>query len=151
MNIKAFQNSAMFQIIMIGFLRMIKLKQTKKQSVRKFKTIISKMSINEIKHKYNVKLCLVFQVFWITCLVHFLWHDDQKLNIFYNKVFKNKTFLKNKRKRTCISVLRSAKRAPANVHRLSNRKWRQRYCLVGERSRALALLNAAQVSIYTCT
>ena len=30
-------------------------------------------------------------------------------------------------------VLRSAKRAPANVRRLNNRKWRQRYCLVGER------------------
>ena len=40
-------------------------------------------------------------------------------------------------------VLRSAKRAPANVRRLNNRKWRQRYCLVGERSRALALLNEA--------
>ena len=40
-------------------------------------------------------------------------------------------------------VLRSAKRAPANVRRLNNRKWRQRYCLVGELSRALALLNAA--------
>ena len=40
-------------------------------------------------------------------------------------------------------VLRSVKRAPANVRRLNNRKWRQRYCLVGERSRALALLNAA--------
>ena len=42
-------------------------------------------------------------------------------------------------------VLRSAKRAPANVRRLNNRKWRQRYCSVGECSRALALLNAAQV------
>ena len=42
------------------------------------------------------------------------------------------------------SVLRSAKRAPANVRRLNNRKWRQSYCSVGERSRALALLNAAQ-------
>ena len=41
-------------------------------------------------------------------------------------------------------VLRSAKRAPANVNRLNNRKRRQRYCLVGERWRALALLNAAQ-------
>ena len=40
-------------------------------------------------------------------------------------------------------VLRSTKRAPANARRHSNRKWRQRYCLVGERSRALALLNAA--------
>ena len=42
-----------------------------------------------------------------------------------------------------LPVLRSAKRAPANVRRLNNRKWRQRYYLVGERSRALALLNAA--------
>ena len=42
------------------------------------------------------------------------------------------------------TVLRSAKRAPANVRQLNNRKWRQSYCLVGERSRALALLNAAQ-------
>ena len=41
-------------------------------------------------------------------------------------------------------MLRSAKRAPGNVRRLNNRKWRQRYCLVGKRSRALALLNAAQ-------
>ena len=40
-------------------------------------------------------------------------------------------------------VLRSAKRVPANVRQLNNRKWRQSYCLVGERSRALALLNAA--------
>ena len=40
-------------------------------------------------------------------------------------------------------VLRSAKRAPVNVRRLNNRKWRQRYCLVGERLQALALLNAA--------
>ena len=42
-------------------------------------------------------------------------------------------------------MLRSAKRAPANVRRLNNRKWRQSYCSVDERSRALALLNAAQV------
>ena len=46
----------------------------------------------------------------------------------------------------CIPVLRSAKRAPANVRRLNNRKCRQRYCSVGERSRALALLNAALMS-----
>ena len=43
------------------------------------------------------------------------------------------------------TVLRLAKRAPANVRRLNNRKWRQRYCLVGKRSRAIAVLNAAQV------
>ena len=43
-------------------------------------------------------------------------------------------------------MLRSAKRAPGNVRRLNNRKWRRRYCLVGECSRALALLNAAQLS-----
>ena len=42
-------------------------------------------------------------------------------------------------------VLRSAKRAPSNVRRPNNRKWRQRYCLVGERLRALALLNAALI------
>ena len=41
------------------------------------------------------------------------------------------------------SVLRSAKRAPANVRRLNNRKWRQIYCSVSKRSRALGLLNAA--------
>ena len=46
-------------------------------------------------------------------------------------------------------VLRSAKRAPANVRRLNNRKWRQRYCSAGERSRALALLNAALMSFET--
>ena len=33
--------------------------------------------------------------------------------------------------------------------RLNNRKCRQRYCLVGERSQALALLNAAQVTFGT--
>ena len=47
-----------------------------------------------------------------------------------------------------LSVLRSAKRAPANVRRLNNRKWRQRYCLVSERSRALALLNAALALLF---
>ena len=45
----------------------------------------------------------------------------------------------------CRPVLRSAKRAPANIRRLNNRKWRQSYCSVSERSRALALLNAALV------
>ena len=40
----------------------------------------------------------------------------------------------------------SAKRVPANVRRLNNRKWRKRYCLVGEHSRALALLNTALIS-----
>ena len=44
------------------------------------------------------------------------------------------------------AVLRLAKRAPANVRRLNNRKWRQSYCSVGERSRAHALLNATPVS-----
>ena len=44
-----------------------------------------------------------------------------------------------------VPVLRSSKRAPANVRRLNNRNIRQRYCSVGERSRALALLNAAMV------
>ena len=43
-------------------------------------------------------------------------------------------------------VLRSAKWAPANVSRLNSRKWRQRYCLVGEGSRALRLLNTALMS-----
>ena len=33
-------------------------------------------------------------------------------------------------------VLRSAKRAPANVCQLNSRKWRQRCCLVGERQRS---------------
>ena len=46
-----------------------------------------------------------------------------------------------------IPVLRSAKRTPAYVRRLNNRKRRQRYCLVGERSRALAMLNAAMVNL----
>ena len=41
-----------------------------------------------------------------------------------------------------IPVLRSAKGMPAYV----NRKRRQRYCLVGERSRVLSLLKAAQVN-----
>ena len=44
------------------------------------------------------------------------------------------------------SVLRSAKRAPAKVRRLNNISDIIFYCSVGERSRALALLNAAQVS-----
>ena len=42
------------------------------------------------------------------------------------------------------SVLRSAKRAPANVRRLNNISDVIFYCSVGERSRALALLHAAQ-------
>ena len=45
----------------------------------------------------------------------------------------------------CRPVLRSPKRAAANIRRLNNRKWRQSYCSVSERSRALALLNAALV------
>ena len=40
-------------------------------------------------------------------------------------------------------VLRSAKRVPANVRRLNNSSDVIFYCSVGERSRALALLNAA--------
>ena len=40
-------------------------------------------------------------------------------------------------------VLRSAKRAPSNVRRLNNSSDVIFYCSVGERSRALALLNAA--------
>ena len=42
------------------------IKTNQKQSVFKFKIIISdvkKKRINEIKHKYNDELCLVFQVF----------------------------------------------------------------------------------------
>ena len=46
------------------------------------------------------------------------------------------------------SVLRSAKRAPENVRRLNNISDVIFYCLVGERSRALALLNAA-LGYYT--
>ena len=42
-------------------------------------------------------------------------------------------------------VLRSAKRAPANVRRLNNISDVIFYCSVDERSRALALLNAAPV------
>ena len=51
----------------------------------------------------------------------------------------------NKHKVTCYSwpVLRSAKRAPANIRRLNNISDVIFYCSVGERSRALALLNAA--------
>ena len=40
-------------------------------------------------------------------------------------------------------VLRSAKRVPANVRRLNNISDVVFYCSVGERSRALALLNAS--------
>ena len=43
------------------------------------------------------------------------------------------------------AVLRSAKRTPANIHRLNNISDVIFYCSVGERSRALALLNAALV------
>ena len=42
------------------------------------------------------------------------------------------------------TVLRSAKRAPANIRRLNNIFDVIFYCSFGERSRALALLNAAQ-------
>ena len=42
-------------------------------------------------------------------------------------------------------VLRSEKRAPANVRQLNSISDVIFYCSVGERSRALALLNAAQV------
>ena len=45
-----------------------------------------------------------------------------------------------------IPVLRSAKRAPANVRRLNNISDVIFYCSIGERSRALALLHAAQMS-----
>ena len=45
-------------------------------------------------------------------------------------------------------VLRSEKRAPANIRRLNNISDVIFYCLVRERSRALALLNAAQVNIH---
>ena len=44
----------------------------------------------------------------------------------------------------CTAVLRSAKRAPANVRRLNNISDVLISCSVGEHSRALALLNAAQ-------
>ena len=44
---------------------------------------------------------------------------------------------------TVKPVLRSAKRAPANVRQLNNISDVIFYCSVGERSRALALLNAA--------
>ena len=46
------------------------------------------------------------------------------------------------------TVLRSAKRAPANVRRLNNISDVIFYCSVGERSRALALLNGALVRIF---
>ena len=46
---------------------------------------------------------------------------------------------------TVTPVLRSVKRAPANVRGLNNISDVIFYCSVGERSRALALLNAAQV------
>ena len=68
---------------------------------------------------------------------------------FQHQWYTNECFPNSSTKGRCetsdwsLPVLRSAKRAPANVRRLNNRKWRQRYCLVGERSRALALLNAA--------
>ena len=58
---------------------------------------------------------------------------DNNKNIMYFDNFENS-----------YSVLHSAKRSPANVRRLNNRKWRQRYCLVGECMPALALLNSAQ-------
>ena len=45
------------------------------------------------------------------------------------------------------SVLRSAKRAPANVRPLNNSSDVIFYCSVGERSRALALLNAALIKL----
>ena len=45
-----------------------------------------------------------------------------------------------------LPVLRSAKRAPAKFRRLNNISDIIFYCLVGERSRALALLNATQLS-----
>ena len=45
-------------------------------------------------------------------------------------------------------VLRSAKRVPANVRRLNNISDVVFYCSVGKRSRALALLKAAQVLDY---
>ena len=44
-------------------------------------------------------------------------------------------------------VLRSAKRAPANIRQLNNISDVIFYCSVGERSRALALLNAALMSV----
>ena len=49
--------------------------------------------------------------------------------------------------RWCTSALRSAKRAPANVRRLNNSSDVIFYCSVGERSRALGLLNAAQHNV----
>ena len=50
----------------------------------------------------------------------------------------------NRRSEKLTPVLRSAKRGPANVRRLNNISDVNFYCSVGERSRALALLNAAQ-------
>ena len=44
-----------------------------------------------------------------------------------------------------MAVLRSAKRTLANVRRLNNSSDVIFYCSVGERSRALSLLNAAQI------
>ena len=46
------------------------------------------------------------------------------------------------------TVLRSAMRAPAKVRQLNNISDVIFYCSVGERSRALTLLNAAQVYLY---
>ena len=47
-----------------------------------------------------------------------------------------------------LPVLRSAKRAPANVRQLNNISDVVFYCSVGERSRALALLNAALNNLH---
>ena len=77
---------------------------------------------------------------WILSILGYPFTQDWQSNKFVktNKQTGN-------RKQSKRTVLRSAKRAPANVRRLNNRKWRQRYCSVGECSRALALLNAALV------
>ena len=81
-------------------------------------------------------------------------HTSSCLSVIYydqfsraQSTFTLKTRSRNERQLCAAetTVLRSAKRAPANARRLNNRKWRQSYCSVGERSRALALLNAALV------
>ena len=50
--------------------------------------------------------------------------------------------------RDSLPVLRSAKRAPAIVRPLNNSSDVIFYCSVGERSRALALLNAALIQAW---
>ena len=65
---------------------------------------------------------------------------NRALVIFWHPVYHILTF--------CLPVLRSAKRGPSNVRRLNNIFDVIFYCSVGERLRALALLNTAQVIFW---